>query len=96
MIRRISLAEFDSYNPQRDRLIGRVMQEVDWFEDADARIIGTVLYCKVGDNDWGYVAMGEVDNGGFSNIAINLAIESKSEAESQLRTAMISGRSATP
>jgi hypothetical protein len=86
-IRSISRRQFDTFTPARSVIATMIMDEVEWFVDDRAVVIGFVARDK-GENDWSVRVWGPDGRGKFRPIDAATGMMSHSEARSQLLVKM--------
>jgi HJR/Mrr/RecB family endonuclease len=86
-IKEISENKFYSYNVQKSPMASMIGEEVEWFQDEENNLLGTVIQDKI-DKDWGYVLMAKESDGKFRAIEVNASLESTDAAETELLNKM--------
>ena len=83
----ISRREFDAFRPSRGSLVGVAWEEVEWFADEIANVIG-VLTHDLTDDDWGYAVLGRDTNGVFRAVENDASIKPQERARARLMVDM--------
>ncbi len=86
-IKRLTKAQFDSFNPARGPAIAAIATEKSWFSDDAGNVIGAVLLDH-SDQDWNYVILGRDERGTFRWIEGDSSFKTQAEAEQKLNAAM--------
>ncbi len=60
-----------------------VSREVEWYSDAEERVLGIVLL-DLQDNDWLWMVLGRDEAGLFRAIALDVSIPTQAEAKTRL------------
>lgn len=81
-IRKISEDEFNSYNIGRGPSLMQA-EEVSWFADDEAKLLGTVLIDKI-DKDWNYIILALESDGVYRYADGKVSVEYQEECEEEL------------
>lgn len=82
-IREISEEEFNFYNIGRAPSL-MLAEEVSWFADDEARLLGTVLIDKI-DKDWSYIILALESDGVYRYADGKVSVEDQEECEDELK-----------
>ena len=86
-LKEISQEKFEEYNFTRHPALIGIAEEVRWFSEDDANIIGTTLIDKI-DNDWSYVIMAKDADGEYRFTDGKVSINSEELASNELMDKM--------
>ena len=83
----ISKQQFDRKSPIRNEMVRQLADERAWFEDSDAKLIGTV-FCDRSDNDFNYVILGPDEIGQYRCVHANSCFQTAGDATMEMLSEM--------
>lgn len=75
--------KFYSYNVLQSPMATMIGEEIEWYQDEQNNLLGTVIRDKI-DKDWSYVIMASESGGQFRAIDVNASIQSPDIAKTEL------------
>ncbi len=87
-IKPLTRARFSALCFSRRPLAAMMSREVEWWSDAQERVLGIVLL-DLTDKDWVWIVLGRDEQGLFRAIAVNASIPSRDAARAGLQAALV-------